>query len=226
MMKIDPKINDILLDAWQAKMLAFKIGPCGYDNGYVSPPKAAFPITLAGDIGFRPISIELDFDGTRYEVAKNISNITALLQSGAELFLPDGFFYRCVYSGASMPDEKAPWISQCTFSLYGVRHDAIHSAVFTESGKTMYVEGNRRAPAVIKITPSDGSEEVTVNGITVSNVTSPVVINGIEKTVMSNSVNKFADTDLIAFPELTPGVNEITFSGASKVEISYYPLYV
>lgn len=220
-----PTVNDIPLERWKAHMLSFSVGACDFSNGYVMPPKASFAIDLTGDIGLRPVAIELDFEGTRYEIAKNVSNLTALLHNGAELFLPDGFYYRCVFSGADAPKEMAPWISRCAFSLYGVRHDALHKDVLTKSDR-IFVDGNRNTPVIITLTPSTGAQEMTVNEITVSNINGPVTIDGLAKTVMSGGVNKFVDTNIVSFPVLRPGENDITLSGATEATLSYYPLYV
>lgn len=224
-MIFEPTANGIPLERWNAHMLSFSVGVCDFSNGYVLPPKASFAIDLTGDIGLRPIVIDLDFEGTRYEIAKNVSNLTALLHKGADLFLPDGFYYRCVFSGADAPKEMAPWISRCSFSLYGVRHDALHTEVLSKSGR-IYVDGNRKTPVIISLTPSVGTQEMTVNEITVSNVSGSVTIDGLAKTVMSGGINKFVDTNIVTFPVLFPGENNISISGVAELKLSYYPLYV
>ena len=63
-------------------------------------------------------------------------------------------------------------------------------------------------------------------GITIKNLTTntTVTIDGINKTVMAGADNKWADTDLIDFPVLQPGKNEITMSSKQPVVISYYPI--
>lgn len=222
----EPKINGYPLDALNAYMTEYTVGECDYDNGYMLPPKSMMPVKLDGNVGLRPITIEMDFEGeTMRDITIKISNLTAMLHKEAELFLPDGFYYTCVYSKASTPKEVAPWIMQVKFSLVGFRHGAMQTETFAESG-TIFVDGNYPSSAAFTITPDEGTTEVTVNGITVQNMGGPVVIDGIKKTVMEDGINKFADTNITEFPLLDPGYGSIEIEGNCTVDVSYYPIYL
>ncbi len=223
-MIIVPTINGQRLGVWDAQIVSYTVGACDYSNGYLLPPRSVFPVGLDGNIGLRPVVLDLDFEGTAHQITKNISNLTVLLQQGVEILLPDGFYYRCVFKSASDAVEKAPWIKRCKFTLYGLCHDNIHSETLSESGYII-VEGNRETPVIYEITPAQGATEVTVNGITVSEISGTVTINGIEKTVMQDGVNKFADTNITKFPSLLPGNQQITVVGSATVKVSYYPIY-
>lgn len=217
-------VNNQPLSDFRAELLDYSIDACDYDNGYILPPSSMIPVRLTPQIGLRSLKLTFDFEGANtHEIAINISRMTALLQSEAELFLPDGFWYTCVYQNASAPKEVAPWIRQVKFTLVGYRHGSMkhHKLTKTES---IYVIGTYRTPAVIRISDSDA--EVTVKGITVSNVSGIIEINGLKKTVTENGKNKFGDTNLIEFPMLELGYNEISIVGKATIEISYYPIYL
>nr|DAE53248.1 MAG TPA: tail protein [Caudoviricetes sp.] len=51
------------------------------------------------------------------------------------------------------------------------------------------------------------------------------MIDGIEGRVMEDGNNRFADTDLINFPKIQPGKNEITMSNNMPVTVEFYPLF-
>lgn len=225
-MNIKPQINGKLLDIFNAEMLKYEIGPCNFEGGHVLPPSATFPILLAGKIGVRNISITLDFTGdTARQIALSISEFTEILHKGCELFLPDGFEYFCVFNSASTPTEMAPWISQVSFSLIGVRHDSLVTKKFSTGENTIYIEGNCNAPAIIRIKATD--TEVTVCGFTVTNITDEVIINGIDITALENGVNKYGDIEnMTEFPKFPPGYNTFEIVGNAEVTISYYPIYI
>ncbi len=227
MIASEAMINNAPLSLYKAELVEYSVGACEYSNSYLIPPAGFIPVKVDGNVGTRKVSITLDiFGDSSAEIAMRISELTAALHKNAELFLPDEFYYTCVYTGCSEPEEKAPWISQVTFDFEGYRHRALTTEEFTSSGK-MFVEGNCGAPAIISIVPnSAGVKTASVNGITIKNIIGTVVIDGIEKTVTQGGKNKFADTNLARFPTLQPGYNDIMIDGNVTVGISYYPIYL
>lgn len=222
----DTEINGQMLNVFKAHLVSYSIGACEYNNGYMTPPSSIFPVRLDGKVGLRKVEMTMDFEGdSMAEISHNISNMTAMFHKEALLFLPDGFYYTCVFESVSDPKEKAPWILQVKFTFSGVRHKALKTESFTESGK-LYVDGNYKSSAIIRIVPNTGTTEVTVNGTTVQNIAGEVVIDGIKKTVMQNGANKFADTNMTEFPYFECGYNEVTINGNATVEISYYPIFL
>ena len=217
-------INDIPLSDMKAEMIKYEVSQCQYENGYFLPPASFVPVKLTPSIRMRSILLVLDLMAeTAHEAYMRLSQIIAMLQKQAELFLPDEFWYTCVYENASEPIEKAPWIWQVQILLSGYRHGQLERKVFT-STDSLFVHGTLKAPAIIKITTNES--EVTVCGITVTNITAPVEINGFTKKVTSNGVSKFKDTNLVKFPLFDIGYNEITIEGNATVEVSYYPIFL
>lgn len=217
-------INGVPLTEYRAELLDYKVGVCDYENGYFVPPASMIPVKLTPKIGIRPIQLTIDFMGdSELEAMLRVSHITAKLQKGAQIMLPDGFFYECVFESASAPVEKAPWIWQVKFALSGYRHGSLERHTLTETD-SIFVAGTYKTPAVLKITTSESS--VKVFGITISNISGEIEIDGIKKTVTQDGVNKFKDTDLVKFPMLEVGYNEIEIEGTATVEVSFYPIYL
>ena len=222
---IETRINSASLDMYRAKLLDYSIGAVEYSDGYITPVAKPFPVKLTPKIGMREVSLTLDFEGDdAREIARSISSFTAALMANADIELPDGFHYWCVYDSATPQVRVAPWIDQVTFYLHGLRHEEIVTQHFAASGK-MAVEGNMKTPAIVKLTPRSGASSMSFNGITV-NSSSVVTIDGVYTTVLdANGNNVFGDTDMTEWPKLDPGDNTIALSGCTA-EISYYPIYV
>lgn len=226
---IIPRINGASFSVYNAHLLEYEIGPCSYENGYIVTAASMIPVKLKYSLGVRDIELKIDFEGeTMHEIEQNISEFTELLHESAEVLLPDGFTYACYFQKASTPTEKAPWILQVKFTLEGYRHGALETRTLEESG-SVFVDGNYKTPAILKISTSATS--VKVFGITIGNISGEIVIDSYKKTVTEtvNGVtsNKFADTDMTEFPKLKAGYNEIGIeaNGNVTVELSYYPIY-
>lgn len=217
-------INSISPESYKAQLLDYKVGPVGYSDGYMLPSGRLIPVKLKAQIGLRDIQLTFDFNGTAAETAQAIGRMTMALQAGAHIELPDGFLYWCVYTGASTPTRQAPWIEQVTFSLSGVRHTQKRSLMFTEPG-SLSAEGDFDTPATVVLTPSAGATAMMFNGIII-NSDKTVTIDGLYTTILDDSGNNiFGLTNMTEWPSLSPGANEINFTGAESVMISYYPLY-
>ena len=223
--RLETRINGSSLGLYRASLLEYSIGAVEYSGGYIMPAAKALPVKLTPKIGLREIVLTLDFEGDNpREISKAISELTADLITSADIELPDGFHYWCVFDSASSQKHAAPWIDQVTFNLHGLRHEEMKTSRFTHSGK-MIVEGNRSTPAIVKLTPVSGASSMSFNGITI-NTSTVVTIDGVNTTVLDgNGNNVFGNTDMTEWPKLDPGDNTITLSGCSA-EISYYPIFV
>lgn len=224
---IVPRINGAMFSIYKAHLLSYDIDAVDYDNGYVLPPSSMIPVKLKYSLGLRGVTLKIDFEGeTAKEITQRISDFTELLHEGAEILLPDGYTYNCVFKKASTPSKKAPWILQVKFTLEGYRHGALETATLTKTGG-IFVDGNCVTPAILKITTS--ARSATVCGISVDNIGGEIVIDSYKKKVTQNGVNKFGDTNMTEFPKLAPGYKQIDVAAegdaAITVEVSYYPIY-
>ena len=226
-MKHETRLNGNPLGLYGANLVGFSVGPCERSKSYLIPSGRLIPVKLTYQIGLRRIALECDFEGRDYrEIAMNISKVTSMLQKEAKLFLPDGFYYWCELDSVSEPKEKAPWIERVTFSFSGFRHDRPHTEVVT-NGSVVNVEGNCNTPVKVVITPSDGASTVTFGDITVNSVEGTITIDGIYTTITDEDGNNiFSNSNMTEWPFFKPGKNPISVTGASKVEVTYYPIYL
>ena len=227
MAKVQTTINGKLLSTFGAKLADYQVGACSYSDSYLLPPRSIVPIKLNGKVGLRKVTVTLDiFGASEGAIALAISNLTAELMKQAELYLPDGFYYNCVYSKTSTPESVAPWISRVKFEFNGYRHGArVNVNVF--NGTVVNVLGNFETPAFYDIDKSNAADlSLTINGITVRNATERIKIDGINAKVTMGGLNKFGDTDIIEFPKLKPGENTMYLTGTTSAMLSYYPIYL
>lgn len=224
---VETKINGHRLVEFGAELVEYTVGPCDFDDTYTLPPSSIIPVYLSSRIKLRTITITLDFMAeTAREAALAMSKLTSMLFGEVHLVLPDGFCYWSAYTKCSTPKEKAPWIWQAKYTFVGFRHGA-KQTIQLASSMPIFVDGNIETPLIVKITPEDGTTEATFNGITVSDMTGAVTIDGVYTTVLdADGYNKFADTDMTKWPTLQPGEAEIVVSEGAVYEVSYYPIWL
>ena len=80
----------------------------------------------------------------------------------------------------------------------------------------------------MEITPTTATSSFKINGITVKNLKAKetFIIDGIEGKVTAGGINRFLDTDIIDFPKIRPGMNEIVMSANMPVKVSFYPVFM
>lgn len=218
------KINGFNPELYGAHLVSYSVAGCELNDTYFLAPSAIFPTRLQNNPRLRKITLTFDFEGTdTHSAIKNMSDITAIFSKEANLLLPDNFNYYCILTSAGKSTTKAPWIEQCTFTFVGLRYGSLETVVINESS-SIFVEGNCETECIFIIDTEE--TQIIINGITVNNIKGQVIIDGINSTVEENGVNKFADCELVSFPTLTPGNNDIDIHGTAKVTILYYPIYL
>lgn len=218
------KINDFDPAMLGAHLVGYSVEGCELKETYFLSPSAIFPTRLQNKPRLRKITLTFDFEGSNtHDAIKKMSNLTAILSKQAELLMPDDFYYYCILTGTGTATTKAPWIEQCTYTFIGLRHGPLETVILTESA-SVFIEGNCETECRYIIdTPN---KSLAVNDITINNISGQIVIDGMESLVQQNGVNKFADCEMISFPTLSPGNNQIEISGTAKVVIQYYPIYL
>lgn len=218
-----PLINGQSYSTYKANLVNYKVGTASLNNNYMFPVNSVFPVLLNGTVGTRKVSLTIDFEGEdQRDSAQNMSDLTALFKKGVDLFLPDGFFYRCVLSSVSDGVVKAPWIIQHTFNFVGFRHGNEIRETITES-TNLLIEGNLDTRPVYTISTSEST--FVIDGITINNISGTIVIDSPKGLITENGNNKFSDSNLTDFPVLSPGVHRFEISGNAVVQISYLPIF-
>lgn len=217
-------VNDIALGQYHADLLEYSVSGINYQNNYVTPLNGFFPISFQGTYGERTLTMKMDFSGaTQAEAEGYSSTFVASVMGGAEILLPDGYYYKCALKKADASTHPAPWVSQLALTFACVRHGALVTVNMSQSG-TLAAQGNRATPC--KLTISNISGDCTVMGINITGITGTLIIDGITCTVTAGGENAFLNTDLTKFPTLEAGNNAIDMTAGVSVKIEYYPLYL
>jgi len=214
-----------------AKLLDWVPGAPSLTNT-ISPGKNyAFPRLLNSEITPKPLTAVINITGKDSADAMQKASLLILaVNKTTELLMPDGFYYRSALSGVSEIGWPASWIAEFSLTFQSVQHSALVSVDIPRSPYRLYYGGTAPAGYKIEFTAPSALSSFTVCGITLTNIPSgaKIIVDGIEKTVTQNGVNKFAETNLIDFPVFDPQNPdmEITMSQYIPVKISYYPTFM
>ena len=168
----------------------------------------------------------------------NVNRLVAAAKQCVVYYGDDiGFEFDCVLESYTVDFTDIEWFDDVKLTFSAVRrepHENMTSSAAVTSMK-FFNEGSKtsglRITAVSSSTISnfkfmyriDGEwEEVTVDQIKAN---LPFVLDGIDGKVQENGINSYNRTDLINFPKVYPGENEVKFSSAAKMSIEYYPTY-
>lgn len=222
-------VNDQDISLYGARLQDFSCGAPKVTNEYYLGRKSFRPQLLNTEPTVRPLSVTLEFAGADWnQTVRRISAFTALVSGRSEIYLPDEFWYSAVFKSATEPEVVLVTKQYVTYTFDAIRHGSLVTKTMTDS--VIHCISDTETGCQIKITPLANADSITVSGITIHNVTKDriILIDGIGKRVTEDGVNKFAETNLIEFPVLKPGQNQLTIptAGAATVEISYYPIYL
>lgn len=227
-------INNIDLKSYHARLVDSNAGGTAVQNTYFLGRKSSRPVITDQTIGERSLEVTIEVEGeTRRNLTSNISDLTNALNNGlVDLYLPDGYYYFSVLKSVDDPDYYLPIRADVTYSFDAIRHGPFNQEEITvmglESSSTIKITGNLETEVIYTITPTVKMEQITVAGITIKNITADkvIVIDGINKRITEDGVNKFADCDLVSFPRLFPGVNTVAFAAEGcAISVGYYPIF-
>lgn len=159
---------------------------------------------------------------------KTAYNLSGLINEARECTIQlerSNLFYRAILTSSSTSSTSFRYYTQVTLT-FNVMESLPLTTHEISSNAIIYNPGTAESECILEITPKNQLPQYTIMGITIKNLTvnTTVTIDGINKTVMAGTDNKWADTDLVDFPALQPGKNEITMSSNQPVVISYYPI--
>ena len=176
-----------------------------------------------------PAELILEFyvGGPSYEAVQ--TNISGLLLAAKECVIRkqgDIFEYAALLTDRKSEDTGVEpyYLVTCTFAA--VRRKPLR-VLSIESNAAIYNDGNQESGVRIVFVPKKDMSSFTIMGITIENLKKDIsyAIDGISGKVTADGVNYFAHTDLINFPKVLPGKNEIVMSEPMSVTISFYPVF-
>lgn len=166
---------------------------------------------------------------TKEECYVNTSNLIAECQNCIIKTDEDRFEYAAVLTTYNVVETGVEYFNEVNLTFGVIKRLPMVTNTFTSGRGTFQNTGSVESGMRITITPNVALTTITVNGITIKNLTrnNPFVIDGLVGEVMCNGVNRFLDTDLIEFPKVLPGSNTVEASNTSvTIEVAYYPTFI
>ena len=141
----------------------------------------------------------------------------------------DSFEYIAVLTSFDVKETGIDFYNEVVLTFSAIKRLPMETKVFDGCNGVFKNRGSIESGAIITITPKSSMESITVNRITVKNLSAnlPFIIDGLIGEVKCSGVNRFLDTDLVDFPKVQSGENTVEVSSTNaKVEISFYPTFI
>lgn len=187
---------------------------------------------LKAAFGQRKITMTVVFTGRTLHEAKLLrSTLNGKLFGRVELYISDdGFFYDAVCDGTGAEQlignsEREAKIKS-EYSFTGMRRDALVRATIQPAGIIFCRSTTPYTDCRLSVTVGASAAEYALGGAVFKNVSAGdvLVFDGIEGKLTRNGVPYAANVSWLRFPDLTPGMNQITAS--DPVIVEYYPTYI
>lgn len=218
--------KDVYID-FNADLKSFEVTPGAIDSDF-SPAAGRSNFNLF-NIEAEPAELVAEFyvGGPSYEATQtNISNLLIAAKQCVIRKEGDIFEYAAVLIDRDSENTEVEPYYLLSLKFAVIRRKPLVIKKF-EKTAVIYNEGNVPSGVCISISPEKALETFTVAGITIKDLNpgTTYVIDGIAGRVTANGVNYFAHTDLIDFPKIQPGKNEIVMSEKIPVTVSFYPVF-
>lgn len=237
-------VNDKDIAVFSARLMTFNVsGTAVTNNTSAAGSTLAAPLLYGCTFAPRTISVALSFQpksingssrnrSVPHKLHKATENIVAfeseVVGKTFEIFLPDGYWYSCLFSSSSVAEPDASGIMDVTYTFLGIRHLSKVLENVPVSGRINCLS-NTNTAFKLRLSSETALESLTVCNITVNNVpaNTELIIDSINGLITCGGENKFLDSDLIDFPYLNPGANTIVCTAANAViSVEYTPIFV
>ena len=181
-------------------------------------------------MGIAGLKLILYVGGATEEICSlNTSNIISEGQNCIIRIGEEDFEFAATLTSFSLRETGIDTYQEVELSFQAIKRLPLVTVRF-ESGQGIFRNsGTAPSGVLMEILPKEDLEVLQVNEITINRLTrnQPFIIDGLEGKVLCNGVNRFLDTDLIDFPQVSPGVNQLRTS-TDKVDITlkFYPTFL
>lgn len=236
-------VNNRSIKEYNARLLNFSVG--GTERSYSQSSAGSIlrmPSIYHTTLSPRRLSITLTFFPKSYGSERNrnrsiperlmrsTDNIvrfeTDILNKVVEIGLPDGYIYKAYLQLCGTPSFDATGQQDIEYTFFAIRTKPAVKQIIS-SGGTVYCESNTITPFRLScLVPQKGN--ITICDVSFWSVeaNSEIVMDSELGIVTANGNNIFAQTTLIDFPYLNPGVNTITCSVSGlEIAVIYTPVY-
>ncbi|MDU1540611.1 MAG: phage tail protein [Paeniclostridium sordellii] len=230
-------INRTNISKFKAILSEKKISACQTNLTVNWNKKALLPSFQDKDTTFCKIDCTLTItipSGNEDEFEHTFSDLCSIVEDCVLNFDNINLSYKAYISDISTPTRITNWDWEVTFSWIGYKFgDEVIETIDRLTSKTIHVNGNLKAPCIVKIAPVIDMIDVTITGVSEDPIVvrnlkgnKSIIIDGIEGTVLQEGENKFDDTDMWEFPFLIPGQNNITVNkDTCNITIKYNPRF-
>lgn len=220
------KVNDInIKENFNGDIVSFSPASMQIENNIIEMD-SSYNVVL-GEQQLKPQERTLVIDFYRED---DISDFISEISSSFILDIEDGYIYQCFTKDT--PGIAQEGVQAFTFSLnvYVLKRKPLQTISF-KGNKTITNLGNCVSEAIFKLSSTSGIADFTINDITCElKANDPLIIDGIDKKVYYESspdVSVFDSANIVVFPKLQKGANDITVSDTTvDVTISYYPTFM
>ena len=235
-------INGVDVSAYNARLQSYSVsGTTVTNNLSASRSFLTAPTLFSAVPGTRTLSLTLTFyphylgdnaKGLTVSDRLATENITAfeglLVGKVVEISLPDGFIYTAIVNSIAAATFDSSGEHDVTYTFNAVRHAKPISEII-KANSYMICNSNTATLPIITAEYANTKSEVTLQGVTIKNIAvgTKIVIDSVSGLITADGKNKFGDSDLIDFPVLQPGKNQITSSASDvSITVSYTPIYI
>lgn len=161
------------------------------------------------------------------DLISNVSNLILACRQCVVQTASSRFEFPAVTTEYSIEATGVDFYDLVTINLMVIKRLPLVTENLTGTG-IITNPGNQESGMRLEITPVTALSSFTIEGITIKNLKAKetFILDGIEGEVTAGGINRFQGTDLIDFPKIKPGMNEITMSANVPVRISFYPVFL
>lgn len=210
-------------------LASWKVEDADPDTTVLLPRNGTSFIVFGNLIGLKTVSLPVHvFGQNRKAVRLARSRLTAELSNGiVDLEMPDGFLYRCVLKSSGEISDFLPDGTQaeCEYTLEGLQCEP-KVTLANVSGRLIVQGTSPYMDCRISAVVSAAAPAYKMAGVTWSDVKEgdKLVLDGLEKRILRNSMNDALGCDAADWPKLVPGLN--TLDCPDPLTIEYYPTYM
>lgn len=174
------------------------------------------------------------YGATKDECEMNVSRFLAYCKQ-CEIRFPDddSFVYDCLMTGFSHSFYGIDFYQEVVITFAVVKRKDLQTKTVTSTSMTIENEGTLTSGLKLILSSTSSRQNVTVsdnlgNQIKIKSMAANTnyIIDGIEGKVLKGVLNDYGNIEVINFPKVEMGHNEIVASASIKIEASYYPTFV
>ena len=223
-------INGHDIEEYGAKALrdSIKIGGSEIRNDYFQGRNRTNYTHLDTTYGLKSVGFTLVYIGkSLHETLEKKSMCEAEMYGECEIYMPDGFYYRCMLNSVGDSETKGvdgvEVLIECAYKLSGIQHEKLIEVL---NGAEFYARGTLpQMDCCVEVTVSTSAEHYYLAGADFGavEVGDVLTFDGIKKRFLKNGAPTTAK-EWISFPSVKRGLNR--FIAADIPKVTYYPCYL